>query len=40
MKKGTKQEKLEKQRKVFFLMGLSIALILVLAAFEWKTYDY
>lgn len=40
MKRGTKQEKLEKQRKVFFLMGLSVALILVLAAFEWKTYDY
>ena len=40
MKRGTKQEKLEKQRRTFFLIGLIIALGLSFAAFEWKTYDY
>lgn len=30
---------LEKQRRIFFLIGLIISLSAVLAAFEWKTYD-
>ncbi len=39
MKRKTRQELLEKQRRIFFLIGLIISLSAVLAAFEWKTYD-
>ncbi len=39
MKTKTRHDRLEKQRKTFFLIGLIFALIVVLSAFEWKTYD-
>jgi len=39
MKTKTKQDKLERQRRTFFLIGLIFALSIVLTAFEWKTYD-
>jgi protein TonB len=40
MKRNTKQDKIEKQRKTFFMIGLIFALLMVFAAFEWKTYEY
>ena len=40
MKIRTKQDKLEKQKRTFFLIGLVIALGAVLTAFEWTTYEY
>ena len=39
MKTETKQDRLEKQRKIFLQIGFIIALALVLTAFEWKTYE-
>lgn len=36
----TKQDKLEKQKRTFFLIGMIIALGAVLTAFEWTTYEY
>jgi protein TonB len=39
MKTKTRQDRLEKQRRTFFLIGLIFALTVVLSAFEWKTYD-
>ncbi|MCK4569727.1 MAG: TonB family protein [Bacteroidales bacterium] len=39
MKTKTKQDRLEKQRRTFFLIGIIFALTIVLTAFEWKTYD-
>jgi len=40
MKIKTKQDKLEKHKRTFFLIGLVIALGAVLTAFEWTTYEY
>ena len=40
MKRQIKEDKLEKQKKIFLQIGLVIALAIILAAFEWKTYDY
>lgn len=39
MKIRTKQDKLEKHKRTFFLIGLIIALGAVLTAFEWTSYD-
>lgn len=39
MRTRTKHEKLEKQRKTFFMIGVILALAVVFTAFEWRTYD-
>jgi hypothetical protein len=39
MRTRTKHEKLEKQRKTFFMIGAILALAVVFTAFEWRTYD-
>lgn len=39
MKKRTKQDVLDSYRRIFFLIGLILALGAVLMAFEWKTYE-
>lgn len=39
MKKETKNDRLEKQRRIFLQIGFILALALVLAAFEWRTYE-
>jgi len=39
MKRETKQDWIEKQKKTFLMIGIIIALGIVLTAFEWRTYD-
>lgn len=39
MRTKTRQDKIEKQRKSFFMIGMILALFMVLAAFEYRTYD-
>ena len=39
MNRELKQDRIDKQRRTFFLIGLIFALSIVLTAFEWKTYD-
>ena len=39
MNRKLKQDRIDKQRKTFFMIGLIFTLSIVLTAFEWKTYD-
>jgi len=39
MNRELKQDRIDKQKRTFFMIGLIFALSIVLTAFEWKTYD-